>query len=302
MDWCTKEAVLTYSWGSGVVPAQDRHMIGMGGAALTPRNKTTGSAYFNALQDPTIEKYVSPIPQMTIGNLTDMVVLRKQIADGTANPSEIQRFKEVSAERQRLVDQAVVAAAQAAISARAGKLHITGYWSGLHPVATAVREMGYSAKDFNSDNSIYCTGGLKGAQLPPDYREFVYETFNIRPDRNYLGYSMQEIQTGMPRCQKGERYHLPPWLVPLILNKEGDELLPIAKNEYEGRAAFFDLSLDGRWGGVISGDKIAIDFSPCACGHKGPSIRDDVTRYSDIQGDDKIGCAGTIDAYVRGVV
>ena len=59
--------------------------------------------------------------------------------------------------------------------------------------------------------------------------------------------------------------------------------------------------MDGRWGGVISGDKVQIDFSPCACGAKGPSIRDNVTRYADLEGDDKIGCAGTVDAYVRGV-
>ena len=32
----------------------------------------------------------------------------------------------------------------------------------------------------------------------------------------------------MPRCQKGGRYHVPPWVVPLILDKEGDALLPIA--------------------------------------------------------------------------
>jgi hypothetical protein len=61
------------------------------------------------------------------------------------------------------------------------------------------------------------------------------------------------------------------------------------------------LSLDGRWGGVISGDRISIDYRPCACGNKGPSIRDNIVRYADLEGDDKIGCAGTVDAYVRGV-
>ncbi len=64
---------------------------------------------------------------------------------------------------------------------------------------------------------------------------------------------------------------------------------------------FFDLSVDGRWGGVITGDRISIDFSPCACGARSPSIRDDITRYADLEGDDKIGCAGTVDAYVRGM-
>jgi hypothetical protein len=51
---------------------------------------------------------------------------------------------------------------------------------------------------------------------------------------------------------------------------------------------------------VISGDRIAIQFKPCACGSRSPSIRDDIQRYADLEGDDKIGCAGTVDAYVRG--
>jgi hypothetical protein len=165
-----------------------------------------------------------------------------------------------------------------------------------------VREMGYSAKDFDPDNSFYVGGGLKRAQLPEDYQQFVHETFNIAPYRQFQNYSMQELNSGMPKCQKGGRYHVPPWLVPLILNQEGDALLPHdGKSVVEGRAAFFDLSLDGRWGGVISGDKISIDFGPCACGNNGPSIADTIARYADLQGDDKIGCAGTVDAYVRGV-
>jgi len=66
-------------------------------------------------------------------------------------------------------------------------------------------------------------------------------------------------------------------------------------------APFFDVALDGRWGGVISGDKISVDYGPCVCGNRSPSIRDDVVRYADLEGDDKIGCAGTVDAYVRGL-
>ena len=190
---------------------------------------------------------------------------------------------------------------QALIESRHQKLHVTGMWASLYDIAKRVRDAGFSASDFNPENSIYVGGGLKGAALPENYREFVYETFNIAPERNYQNYSMQELQSGMPRCQKGMRYHLPPWVVPLILDKSGDNLLTGQSGEYEGRAAFFDLSLNGRWGGVISGDKVAIDFRPCACGAKSPSIRDNIARFSDIEGDDKIGCAGTVDAYVRGI-
>jgi hypothetical protein len=301
MEWCKKEAVATYAWGSGVKPARDRRIFGLAATAQVPRNLATGDAYTAALQDPNYERFAYPVPPITVGALTHMVVLRKAIADGTAKPEDIATFETVSAARQKAVDDAVAITAQAVVEARRSKLHVSGLWAGLYNVAKAVREMGYSAKDFHPENSIYVGGGLKRAKLPDDYREFVYETFNIRPERNYQNYSMQELHSGMPRCQAGGRYHVPPWVVPLILDKTGDNLLPIVAGEYEGRAAFFDLSLDGRWGGVISGDKISIDFGPCACGNKGPSIRDNIVRYSDLEGDDKIGCAGTVDAYVRGV-
>lgn len=301
MEWCKVEAVAAYSWGSGVKPARDRRIIGMAPVAHVPRNLATGEAYTAALQDPQHERFQYPVPPITVGGLTQMVVLRKAIADGTARPGDLQKFEEISAERQKAVDAAVGITARAVVEARPSKLHVSGLWLGLYTVAKAVRDMGYSAKDFHPDNSIYVGGGLKRAKLPDDYRAFVYETFNISPTRNYQNYSMQELHSGMPRCQRGGRYHVPPWVVPLILNKDGDALLPIEKGEYEGRAAFFDLSIDGRWGGVISGDKVAIDFSPCACGARGPSIRDDIVRFADLEGDDKIGCAGTVDAYVRGV-
>jgi hypothetical protein len=301
MDWCRKEAVATYSWGSGVKPAQDRRIFGMAATAHVPRNLATGEAYTAALQDPNYERFAYPVPPITVGALTQMVVLCKAIADGTAKPEDIATLEKISAARQKAVDDAVGITAQAVVEARRSKLHVTGLWAGLYNVAKAVRDMGYSAKDFHPENSIYVGGGLKRAKLPDDYREFVYETFNIQPERNYQNYSMQELHSGMPRCRGGGRYHVPPWVVPLILDKAGDNLLPVIDGEYEGRAAFFDLSLEGRWGGVISGDKISINFHPCACGSKGASIRDNIVRYSDLEGDDKIGCAGTVDAYVRGV-
>ena len=301
MDWCRKEAVATYAWGSGVKPARDRRIFGMAPVAQVPRNVATGEAYTAALQDPNYQRFVYPVPPITVGALTQMVVLRKAIADGTAKPGDIAAFEEISAKRQQAVDDAVGITAHAVVEARRSKLHVSGLWAGLYNVAKAVREMGYSGKDFHPENSIYVGGGLKRAKLPDDYREFVYDTFNIRPERNYQNYSMQELHSGMPRCREGGRYHVPPWVVPLILDKTGDTLLPVIDGEYEGRAAFFDLSIDGRWGGVISGDKISIDFGSCACGSRGPSIRDNIVRYADLEGDDKIGCAGTVDAYVRGV-
>ena len=38
LEWCRKEAVAAYSWGSGVKPARDRRMFGLAAVAYVPRN------------------------------------------------------------------------------------------------------------------------------------------------------------------------------------------------------------------------------------------------------------------------
>ncbi|WP_436791496.1 hypothetical protein [Yinghuangia sp. YIM S10712] len=301
IDWSCKDAVAIFSWGSGVRPEQDRRMLGLGATAAAGRNIAIGQALWAAFNDPAKEPYRLPVPPITVGSLTSMVVLRKKVADGTARPDEIAEFEKTSQERQEALDNAMVAGAEALIGFRDEKLYISGMWGPLYQIAKLVRDMGYSGEDFHPDNCIYVGGGLKRAQLPDNYQEFVHQTFNIPASRDFQMYSMQEIGSGMPKCRKGNRYHVPPWLVPMVLDESGDELLPHESGEVEGRAAFFDISLDGRWGGVISGDKIALSLDPCACGSKSPSIRNNIVRYADIKGDDKIGCAGTVDAYVRGL-
>ncbi len=301
MDWSRIDTVQVFAWGSGVAPAQDRKLIGCAPVAIVPKNQVIGEAQYTAFADPALPRFTYPVPPITVGTLTNMVVMRKKMADGVARPEEVAAFEATSRERQTTLDRAIGIAAAEIIANRHRKLMVSGLWSGLYAVAKAVRDQGFSAKDFNPDNCIYVGGGLKRAQLPTDYQQFVHETFNIPGNRNFQNYSMQELNSGMPKCREGGRYHVPPWIVPFVLDKDGSTRLPHEHGEIEGRAAFFDLSLDGRWGGVITGDRIALDFAPCKCGNAGPSIRDDIARYADLEGDDKIGCAGTIDAYVRGV-
>ncbi len=301
MDWSRVDTVNVFSWGSGVEPKQNRMMIGCAPVATVPKNVIIGEAQTKAFANPEWPRWVYPVPPITVGSLTKMVVLRKRMADGVASPQEIADFESTSTDRQAVLDKAIELTADEIIANRDKKLMVAGLWSGLYAVAKIVRDKGYSAKDFDPDNCIYVGGGLKRALLPDDYQAFVHETFNIPAERTFQNYSMQELNSGMPKCRAGGRYHLPPWIVPFLLNEEGDALLPMGQGEVEGRAAFFDLSLDGRWGGVITGDKISIDFGPCACGNRGAAVKDNITRYADIKGDDKIGCAGTVDAYVRGL-
>lgn len=303
IDFACADGIAAVQWGSQIRAGDKRSPAGAAGAvAFTHKNMAMGQAMMAAFVDPQARFFQSGLPPITVGSLTKMISLRKAVADGTAKPSEIQAYEQETEARQKGLDDAQVGAVEDIISKRSEKLYITGMWGALYPFAEAVRARGYSAKDFHPENGVYLGGGLKRAQLPDNYREYVYETFNLQPGFIYQMYGMQELNSSMPRCQEGGRYHIPAWVVCLPLNKEGDALVEgVGEGKVEGRAAFFDLSLDGRWGGVISGDHIEVDYGPCACGNTSPSIADNVYRYADLEGDDKIGCAGTVDAYVRGL-
>jgi hypothetical protein len=302
LDFAGQDIVAQVQWGSDIRVGDKRTQVGFGATAYTPRNVATGRALTAAFADTSKPRPDFGVPPITIGSITDMITLRKAIADGTAKPGEIARYEEDSAARKKALDDAIGIAAEEIVAKRHDRFYITAMWATLHHIAVEVRNRGYSGKDFHPENAIFLGGGLKRAQLPPDYKEFTYKTFNLQPRFIYQMYSMQELNSATSRCQEGQRYHIPPWMVCLPLNKEGDALVSgVGEGQVEGRAAFFDLSLDGRWGGVISGDHVHVDFGPCKCGAKSPSIRDDIYRYSDLEGDDKIGCAGTVDAYVRGM-
>ena len=83
----------------------------------------------------------------------------------------------------------------------------------------------------------------------------------------------------MPKCEKRGRFHILAWLVCLPLDRDGDHLMPgVGESQIEGRMAFFDLSIEGRWGGIISGNNIKVDYGPCVCGAKSPSIVEPILR------------------------
>jgi hypothetical protein len=301
LDFAAREVVEAVQWGSGLRAGDKRTFVSFGATAQSPRNAATGMSLVSAFADLATLAPPAEGPGITIGSITGMIELRKAIANGTARPEQIAEFEHESALRQEALDGALDKAVDRLIAVRGERLMIMAMWGPLYQLAEAVRGRGYSAKDFHPENGVFLGGGLKRARVPDNYKEIIFETFNLSPRFAYQMYGMQETQTSMPRCIEGGRYHIPAWMVCLPLDKEGDNLLPIGKEPVVGRAAFFDLSIKGRWGGVISGDRIEVDFNPCACGSPSPSIRDDIARYADLEGDDKIACSGTVDAYVRGL-
>jgi hypothetical protein len=222
------------------------------------------------------------------------------MAEGLATPGEIAQFEAKSLEQGRRMGQALQGLVDRILAARHEPIVLSGLWAQHLAIIRRARELGIQDGEFHPQSYIAAGGGIKGVTLPPDYKEQV--------DRFYgnvirgTAYGMTEQAQVMPRCE-AMRYHCPPGLIMLLLDRPGETLLEATSGIVEGRYAFLDLLYDGRWGGLISGDKISVDFAErCPCGRRGPTILDTIARYAQTGEDDHIGCAGTIDAYVRGAM
>lgn len=287
-------------WATGLTRGEDRKFLGLGPQFAAPREDAIRQAMVDCFSSRYPPYQFGDGEPITVGSMVDMITLRRKLADGTARPNEIAEFERIAAQRGADMEAAANKAVDAVIEARDVPLLATGMFATLYQIAEGIRAKGHGGDDFDPNNAMMVAGGLKGAALPENYREFVLETFNVTEERLYHAYSMREINATFPLCHHG-RYHVSPWVIMLPLDSTGDQLLDVDAEEIEARAAFFDTSIEGRWGGVISGDRVSVSFGKCGCGHQGPTIGREITRYSDLPGGDKITCAGSIDAYVRGV-
>jgi hypothetical protein len=287
-------------WATGLKRGEDRKFLGLGPQFAAAREDAIRQAIIDAFSYRYEPYQFGDGEPITVGSMVDMITLRRKLADGTARPGEIADFERIAGQRAADMEASAVKAIDAVIDARSLPLLATGMFATLYRIAEGIRAKGHGGDEFNPDNALMVAGGLKGAVLPPNYREYVLDTFNVSEQRLYHMYSMREINATFPLCHAA-RYHISPWVIMLPLDMSGEQLLDAGDSEIEARAAFFDTSIEGRWGGVISGDRITVSFDKCECGHEGPTVGRDITRYSDLPGGDKITCAGSIDAYVRGV-
>lgn len=153
---------------------------------------------------------------------------------------------------------------------------------------------------FGPGSILMSGGGSKGRQLPADYRAQIFEFLGF--DNCFEVYSMSELMAGCPRCEHGH-YHVPPVLIPFVLDPASGAPLP-RSGVQTGRFAYFDLLPDSYWGGLVTGDEVTMAGwdETCACGRPGPYLRPEIRRYSDLQGgDDKINCAGAPEAHDRAI-
>jgi hypothetical protein len=146
---------------------------------------------------------------------------------------------------------------------------------------------------FAPDSLILTGGGGKGALLPENWGEPIRQFTGIRSWKTLYG--MTELCSFMPSCPYGH-YHLHPHIVPFLLDPVSGS--PLARQGTQtGRFAALDLLAQTYWGGIITGDRVTIEWdSACPCGRKGAFVLSDIERYSsEVTGDDKVNCSATID-------
>jgi hypothetical protein len=240
---------------------------------------------------------------LSIAELSRSSALRKRMGEGLAQPGEIAEYEVAAKAKGARMNASLESLAEKIIAARHQPIFLAALWAQHIMIIDRARAMGVKDGEFHPDSIVAAGGGIKGVALPPDYKQQVEAFYGkvVRPG----GYGMTEMAQRMPRCE-AMRYHRPPGLIMLPLDAPGERLLTAedAKDGVvEGRFAFVDLLFEGRWGGLISGDKVQVDHSDhCPCGRPGPTILDSITRFSQAGEDDHIGCAGTIDSYVRGAI
>jgi hypothetical protein len=244
--------------------------------------------------DPKRTHFLTDEPAL-LSDLTRIASLTKSIADGAAMPSELTAFDTEMADRRGRIDADWDRLADVVIGMSGERVIIQGFWAQQWTLVERLRSRGVARLPLHADSLLGVGGGAKGADLPPDFEAQIFEFYGLGHSRQASGYGMSELSAAMP--QIGDHYVIQPWIIPLLLNEDGTELINPSSGQHEGRFAFFDTATEGRWGGLISGDRVVADFDT-------PNVTivaGSVARYSDLRGgeDDRLTCAGTVDAFVR---
>jgi phenylacetate-coenzyme A ligase PaaK-like adenylate-forming protein len=160
------------------------------------------------------------------------------------------------------------------------KIVLAGGPGNLHRIAADGLAQGIEG--FAPGSIVRTFGGMKGFPRP-DAMEATIKRF-AGVDRIGEAYGMTEVTSAFFACDRGN-FHIPPWVVPMIIDPASGSLQP-RDGRRKGRAAFMDLMPTTYWGGVVSADIIEIDWDICGCGRTSPHVRPGITRMPGDDGDE----------------
>lgn len=288
-----------FGWPKPIAPNRDRHFF-----SLTPSDGAGMLVYHahifaSLFARPDSIHYLSN-ERMRVAPLMRAAEMRQKMVAGTAKPEEVEEFQKTAKAQADKMEKAIDGIVDEILAVRHELCFISGLWAMYWRLMEKARARGIPDGDFNPNTLAGAGGGLKGLNLPPDYAEQVFKFLGVQ---RFAAYGMSEMVFSQPRCEAG-RFHREPWIIQLLLDGTGEHLLDMNRTEgvIEGRFAILDMSQHGRWGGIITGDKVEMAFGKCPCGRHGPTILPTITRYANLGEEDKIGCAGTIESYIRGAL
>jgi hypothetical protein len=281
---------------NNVVADQSRHFFGIG-----PGSGATTSAYSMGFFCEDFgrpdSRHLLMSEKLSVAKLSRMAELRVKIQNGAAMPEEIQQMEDEARRQQAEAQAQFDALIDTLVAVRHEPVFIQAMTPQLMDLVQRMRDRGVGDGEFHPSSVIGYGGGVKHFVLPADWEIQVKRFFgDVVYSKNY---GMSEVNWSCPSCSAGH-YHLPPTLVPLVLEEDGSRLIEPQRGLAHGRFGLLDLTTQIRWGGVISADEVDVDLEgECPCGLKSTNVRR-VARYSEMKDDDKIQCAASTDAYVRG--
>lgn len=289
-----------FAWTAGLQPGDRSRPMFLLVPSSGPYRFVQARVYAaQAIGRPDATYFLSDEP-VTVSGTNRLGALNRAMAEGTATPDDIRRARELAASRQAKAQEETVRMVGNLRRHLHEPIVLTGHDARVFALVQVAREHGIADGSVHPESLVIMGGGAKGQSLPADAMEQMRRFFGIDDAHFRRTYGMSELSIPFPQCSAG-RFHIAPLVLPLILDRAGENVLNPASGDVIGRMAGFSFMVDGRWGGVISGDRVHAHFDPCPCGQRSVSISE-IVRYQDIPGDDKLTCAGTIDAYVRGLI
>jgi hypothetical protein len=225
--------------------------------------------------------------------------IRNATARGTldrlvVNPAVLAKkaaFDQLQADMPRHLEQFFIRIAD---ELQGKRIYVWATWNLLHNMAKAGLSRGLE-NVFAADSIVATGGGAKGLTQPEGWQDDIKRFTGVATVPELYG--MSEVLASHWKCAEGH-YHFSHTAIPYVLDPVTSKPLP-RRGRVTGRAAYFDLGADTRWGGFITGDEITVDWDqPCACGRSSAYIAGGIQRFSEKNGgDDKITCAATEEAH-----
>lgn len=301
LDRVGEIAAREVGWMCGLDPARPRAIFYTGNRS----GNYGGHAVFAGLTsafgraDAIFALFEEPLRTAEVGRLA---ALNRALVNGTATPNDI-------ADAQERKDAAETRASAALdrfcdkLAEHAGEPILL--YAQVYVFYRAMQRLKETGRhpDFHPGGRIFAGGGTKNNKLPEGFMDEIKAFYGLPVAMNY---GQSEIHAKCPQCVHG-RYHLSPNMMLLLLDPAGERVLNENPGDgtFEGVAAIFDFAIDGRWGGVVSGDWLTVSYAPCPCGLRSPQILS-VQRVAEVtaaaRDDDKVNCGGRVEMYIRGVV